>query len=90
MANPIPRRKVFFVACEGESERGYAALLKEFADSIKLHIHIRTEIMTTGGEPMDLVKKACKAAIKHDKQGSSLAGRFLLLDTDRDWSQAGR
>ncbi len=82
----VPRRKVFFVACEGKSEQGYVALLQKFADSDdELHIHILAKVMDTYGDPMQLVNKAVLTigSIERDKKESSSKGRFLLLDTDQ-------
>ena len=74
-------RKVFFVACEGESEQGYAKLLKRFANNSGRHIQIDTKLMKTSN-PKKLVQLACRA-IGRRKQRDSLAGKFLMLDTDQ-------
>lgn len=79
----IPRHKTFFVACEGESEDGYARLLQRFADGAGLRIQILAEtIKKTGGEPMRLIANA-RAIIECHRKRSSLVGRFLLLDADQ-------
>ena len=79
----IPRHRAFFVACEGESESGYARLLQQFAGAAGLRIQILAEaIKKTGGEPMRLIANA-QAVIECHRKRNSLAGRFLLLDADR-------
>lgn len=79
----IPRRKRFFIGCEGESEQGYAALLKIFADDIGLAIHIEAKVISGAGDPLALAEKA-SAMIKQGELGSKPAyvDKFLQFDTD--------
>lgn len=78
----IPPRKPFFVACEGETEESYIKLLNEFAEDIKLHIHIDRKVMEATGNPKKLVKLALNAIERHT-QRDFLAAKFLILDTDQ-------
>ena len=79
----IPRRKRFFVGCEGESEQGYAALLQGFADDANLPVHLDSKVMSKAGDPLVLVESAV-AAIALGERGAKppYVGRFLLFDTD--------
>ncbi len=79
----IPRRRRFFVGCEGESEQGYAAMLQEFANQTGLAIHLDTKVMSKAGDPLALVERAA-AAIPQGERGAKppYLERFLLLDTD--------
>ena len=56
---PRIQRRRFFVACEGESEGGYAALLQHLADESGLAIHL--DIRTChGGDPLAIVEAAVR------------------------------
>jgi len=79
----IPRRRRFFVGCEGESEQGYAAMLQEFANQNGLAIHLDTKVMSKAGDPLALIERA-QAAITQGERGAKppYVERFLLLDTD--------
>lgn len=79
----IPRRKRFFIGCEGESEQGYAALMQTFANELELPIHIVSKVMPRAGDPLAMAERAV-AVMAQDARGSKPAfvGRFLLFDTD--------
>ena len=63
----IPRRKRFFVGCEGESEQGYAALLQGFANETGLAIHIDAKVMPKAGDPLALVERAAAAMAQGER-----------------------
>lgn len=80
-----PQRKRLFVGCEGESERGYAALLQRFADVEGLLVHIDPVLLQpSGGDPCALVERA-RALLgqREQRHGESYAERFVLLDGDK-------
>lgn len=79
----VPRRKRFFIGCEGESEQGYAALLQSFINQKGLALHIDAKVLTKAGDPLARAKRAI-AEISQGERGSkpSYAGRFLIFDTD--------
>lgn len=79
----IPRRRRFFIGCEGESERGYAALLQMFAENIGLAIHIDANVVPRAGDPLALAERA-SAMIIQGERGSKPAyvDKFLQFDTD--------
>lgn len=80
----IPRRKRFFVGCEGESEQGYAALLQGFANETGLAIHIDSKVISKAGDPLSLVERTV-SVIDQGERGAKppYVSRFLLLDTDQ-------
>ena len=67
----VPRRKRFFIGCEGESEQGYAALLQRFADEVALIVHIVAKVMTKAGDPLAMAQRAV-AEIKRKSLDQSL------------------
>lgn len=79
----VPRRRRFFIGCEGESEQGYAKLLQNFADDRGLSIHIDAQVLRNSGDP-----KACAELAEHlinkDQRLKKppYVHRFLILDTD--------
>lgn len=77
------RRTRFFVGCEGESEQGYAALLRYFADSLSRNVHLDTKVISNAGDPLALVNKSV-ATIAKGEAGSKppYVEKFLLMDTD--------
>ena len=79
----IPRRKRFFIGCEGESEQGYAALLQKFTDELGLAVHIVAKVMPRAGDPLAMAERAV-ATIAQEARGSKPAfvKRFLQFDTD--------
>ena len=80
----IPRRKRFFVGCEGKSEQGYAMLLQRFADDQGLAVHIESKDLRRAGDPLALVEKAvAEIALGERKPKSEYKSRFLIFDTDR-------
>jgi hypothetical protein len=87
----IPRRKRFFIACEGESEQGYAALLQKFANDAGQSIHIVAKVMIKAGDPLAMTERAA-ATIRLEEGGSkpTFVGRFLLFDTDLIGKNPGR
>lgn len=79
----IPRRKRFFIGCEGESEQGYARLLQTFSDEMGLAVHIVAKVMLKSGDPLKKAERAI-AVLEQEARGSKPAfvGRFLQFDTD--------
>lgn len=60
--NYIAPRTPIFLGCEGESERGYGALLNRFIHELpEIHIHIHTELLQPGaGDPLALIQRAVR------------------------------
>ncbi len=80
-----PQRKRLFVGCEGESERGYAALLQRFADVDDLLVHVDAVLLQPGGgDPCALVERARALLGQRERRhGDPYAERFVLLDSDK-------
>lgn len=80
-----PQRKRLFIGCEGESERGYAALLQRCAEVDGLLVHIDPVLLQPGGgDPFAIVERALALMRQRERRhGDPYAGRFVLLDTDK-------
>jgi hypothetical protein len=76
----LPRRRIF-IACEGESERGYGALLQRLCDARGLPVHLVLPVLR-GGSPRAMASNAAREADKEHRK-VALAARFVLLDRDR-------
>lgn len=80
----IQQRKPIFVGCEGESERGYVALLGRLAEQEGLAIHLDPVLLQPGGgDPCDLIELAArKLAEKGRARGIHYQSKLVLLDRD--------
>ena len=82
----VPQRRRVFVGCEGDSERGYAALLDELLDGIRPDRHLDIVPLQPGaGDPLQLVERALAhiAADARKRGRPSYIERAILLDHDR-------
>jgi hypothetical protein len=77
----IPQRKRVFVGCEGESERGYVALLSRFLEERHRRFHLDPVILG-GGDPLSIVEKA-ERQIRHRSGRGDYTTRAIFLDSDR-------
>lgn len=78
----IPQRRRFFVACEGDSERGYAAFLQGLATDFGLAIHLDIR-PCRGGDPLAIVETAISELKLRSKQRGAFMGQAVFLDADR-------
>ena len=76
------QRQRFFVACEGDSEMGYAALLQRRADEARLPIHLDIR-KYRGGDPLKIVEKAVEELISRGKRRGPYRGQAIFFDADR-------
>lgn len=76
-----PRRRVF-VGCEGESERGYAALIASLLDERHQRFHLDL-VPLGGGDPLAIVETAERQIRQRVERRGSYAARFVLLDADK-------
>ena len=76
------QRRRFFVACEGESEGGYAALLQRLADESGLAIHLDIR-KCHGGDPLAIVEGAVSELTTRRIRRGAYAGQAIFLDADR-------
>ena len=77
-----PQRRRFLVACEGDSEVGYAALLQRLADDSGLAIHLDIR-RCHGGDPLAIVEAAASELHIRSTRRGAYAGRAIFLDADR-------
>lgn len=75
-------RRRIFVACEGDSERGYAALLQRLADQSGLAIHLDAR-KCHGGDPLAIVEAAVNEMSSRSIRHGSYVTQAILLDADR-------
>ena len=80
-----PQRARFFLGCEGEGERGYAALLQELSDEAERFIHLDPVLLQPGGgDPLAIIEKAAEEIDRRERRfGEPYADRFILLDRDK-------
>ena len=77
------RRKTIFVACEGESEQGYVAMLQHFADVDGLHVYLDGKVPGGTGNAQTLVSKANEIVRKEQQpNGVNYLSRYIILDSD--------
>ncbi len=76
-------RKAVFVACEGESERGYVSFLHQIANAqstLDLHFDIK---LCRGGNHLAILEQAEKTAIKREQKHSrKFWKKAVFLDAD--------
>ena len=77
-----PQRLRVFVACEGESEIGYAALLQRRAEESGLAIHLDIR-QCRGGDPLKIVEKAIEELSSRRKRRGAYYRQAIFLDADR-------
>ena len=82
-------RKRVFVACEGESERGYAGFLWELAEEIGLSLHFDLQICP-GGDHLAVVQKAVATMRRRAQQHGRFWKKVIFLDSDRRPENAER
>ena len=75
-------RPSFFVACEGGSEQGYAALIQRFAENQEILIHLDIK-KCKGGDPLRIVQTAVEILQRKRKSLGHYSGQVILLDSDR-------
>ena len=78
----ILQRRRFLVACEGDSEVGYAALLQRLAgeSNIAVHLDIRD---CHGGDPLTIVETAVRELSARKVRRGAYVGQAIFLDADR-------
>jgi hypothetical protein len=76
----IPTRRRIFLGCEGQSEQGYGALLRDLLDVRRQDVHLDV-VLLGGGEPLTLIQRSRDRLRQTNRDPYEL--RALLLDTDR-------
>ena len=77
-----PQRRRILVACEGESEVGYAAFLRRLSDEAGLATHLDIR-RCRGGDPLAIVETAVSELKLRGRQRGAFVGQVIFLDADR-------
>ena len=83
------KRKRVFVACEGESERGYAGFLWELAEARGLSLHFDLQLCR-GGDHLAVVEAARDRMKRRAQQHGQFWKQAVFLDGDRRLENAER
>ena len=83
------KRKRVFVACEGESEGGYAGFLLDTAEEIGLSLHFDLQICR-GGDHLAIVQRAVAKMKRRAQQYGAFWKKAVFLDSDRRGENAER
>lgn len=76
------QRRRYFVACEGDSEGGYAAFLQRLADESGLAVHLDIR-RNRGGDPLAIVQTAVRELTTRRILRGQYVGQAIFLDADR-------
>lgn len=79
-----PQRRRIFLGCEGDSERGYGALLGDLLEERRQDVHLDVVLLRPGGgDPLTLVKRCEEHFTRNARRGSpDYIHRALMLDSD--------
>ncbi len=77
----VPQRRRIFLGCEGESERGYLALLTRLVEQRHRKVHLDAVVLG-GGDPLAMVEKAAAQHRRRVARGQYVY-RAILLDADK-------
>ena len=83
------KRKRVFVACEGESERGYAGFLLDAAEEKGLALHFDMQICP-GGDHLAVVQRAVDTINRRAQRHGRFWKKTIFLDSDRRHENAER
>ena len=88
----IPQRRRIFLGCEGDSERGYGALLRELLEERRRDVHLDVVLLRPGGgDPLVLVERAQEFIRRGERAGAPrYVHKALLLDDDLRGADARR
>lgn len=78
----ILQRCRIFVACEGDSEVGYVALLQRLTDEAGLATHLDIR-RCHGGDPLAIVETAVSELKLRSRRRGAYVGQAIFLDADR-------
>lgn len=81
----IPQRRRVFLGCEGESERGYGALIRQLLEHRRRDVHLDVVLLSPGGgDPLALLERAQTRIIERERRHESpYELRALLIDDDK-------
>ncbi|MEZ0251238.1 MAG: RloB domain-containing protein [Methylobacteriaceae bacterium] len=80
----IPQRRRVFLACEGESEQSYGALLSRLIDAQHRRTYLDIVLVQPGGgDPLAIVERASRLMSDRVRRFGAYTERAVLLDTDK-------
>ena len=82
-------RKRVFVACEGESERGYTGFLWEVTEEIGSSLHFDVQLCP-GGDHLAIVQRAVATMKRRAQRHGRFWKNVIFLDSDRRHENAER
>ncbi|WP_458438079.1 hypothetical protein [Methylorubrum extorquens] len=87
----IPQRRRVFLACEGESEQSYGALLSRLINARHARTHLDIVLVQPGGgDPLAIVEQAIRLLNLRARRFGTYTSRAVLLDTDKLGLTPGR
>ena len=75
------RRNRIFIGCEGQSERGYAALLSLLVEEVKLPLHLDSRVCH-GGNPLSIVENSVAEMRRQTARRGAYTDQAVFLDGD--------
>jgi hypothetical protein len=79
----IPQRRRVFLGCEGESERGYCALLSRLLEARRRDVHLDIVLLQPGGgDPLALVELASRRIAEGERKRDS---KYVLRACSWSW-----
>jgi hypothetical protein len=81
----IPQRRRVYLGCEGESERGYGALVSRLLENRRRDVYVHVDLLRPGGgDPLALIELARRRIIEGERKSeSAYVHRAVLIDADR-------
>ncbi len=80
----IPQRRRVFLACEGESEQSYGALLSRMTNARHGHTYLDIVLVQPGGgDPLAIVERAVRLMRERVRRFGAYTARAVLLDADK-------
>ncbi|MCC6863960.1 MAG: RloB domain-containing protein [Rhodobacteraceae bacterium] len=76
-----PQKRVF-LACEGESEQGYGAMLQRLVNEKGIKVHLSIVKLQASGNPLKLAENAQRKLEEDITLGRKFTAQAIMLDTD--------
>ena len=91
-SNIVPQRRRIFLGCEGDSERGYGALLRRLLEEQRCDVFLNVVLLKPGGgDPLALIQRAQRRLADSKRRGEPpYLHRAVLLDNDNLDPSSGR
>lgn len=80
----IPQRRRIFVGCEGQSERGYIARIKDIVEGIHRTVHLDGQLLQPGGgDHLALIQRAQTIIAREERIREPYVKKYIFLDADK-------